>query len=181
MLKEKESSCYNPDLHIRVTYIENSCCSIRRLGYLANTTSPPKPVYPPVQTPGDAGSQKGKGHNKDHTANGGAVQKARSLAQDAVGQSMNEAVAAAAEEAADAAVAAAAAAAGEDIYFGAHISEFDKPSSKPAVNKDAGGRGAAHRSDTAGGATAAGPMRRAPAWAPGGPDNTTVVAYLNCG
>lgn len=175
-----------------MTYIDNSCCSVERLSYLANATTPPKPVYPPLQPPGDAGSQQGKGHKVGHTAKGDTVQKTRSLAQGAVGQDINEAVAAVAEEAAAAAVAAAAAGAGEDIYFGAHISALDNPSSKPVPNTNAGGHRAAadsmppstrnpHRSDRAGGATAAGPLRRAPAWAPGGPDNTTVVAYLNCG
>ncbi|KXZ43402.1 hypothetical protein GPECTOR_91g556 [Gonium pectorale] len=39
--EEREASCYNASLALRVTFVDNPCCDARRLAYLAEHSAPP--------------------------------------------------------------------------------------------------------------------------------------------
>ncbi|KAG2481913.1 hypothetical protein HYH03_019128 [Edaphochlamys debaryana] len=49
LFRERESTCYNETLGIRVTFVDNSCCDVSRLAYVAqNATGPEGKPNPPA-------------------------------------------------------------------------------------------------------------------------------------
>lgn len=171
MAKELESTCYNSKLNIRVTYIENNCCSVERLAYLATSSHPPQPAYPTTTASNPLDRRAGGVHLNIRGAVTDESQATRKMAQSAGGQGGGVA------------------AAGAQAGAGAHDSAAGSANDKASFGGNLGSSGATHSASlddpqqhSAGGdGTASGSADPAPAWAPGGLDNTTVIAYLNCG
>ncbi len=170
MAKELESTCYNSKLNIRVTYVENNCCSVERLAYLATSSHPPQPAYPTTVAANALDRKAGGVHLNIRGADTEESQATRKMAQSGLGS--GEAAAAGAGTAADAQNAAAGSA-DDKASTGGSLGRSETTGASQSGDPQQ------YRSGVGG--TAARSADPAPAWAPGGPDNTTVVAYLNCG